>query len=77
MEGSVPRTKPAHTHDKALGQPETTMVGTRLCIPLPHTTLLRSIAVGGTEEPRKVGTQGYILDGISVTESMEEGWMDG
>ena len=38
------------------------------------TTLNRG---GGTEEPRKGAIQRYILEGISLTEGMEVGWMDG
>ena len=43
----LPKLKLPRTHDKVLGQPETAIVETRFCIPLPHTTLLLSIAVGG------------------------------
>ena len=72
LEGSVTRTKFARIHNKALGQPETTKVRTRSCVPLPRTTLLCSKGQR-TGKLRKVPIPKYILEMISLKEDVEEG----
>lgn len=75
MEGPALRAKFARTHDKALGQPVTTIVG-RISTHhyLHHSTTLNSHEE--TEELRKVPIRKYILEKISLRGGGKS-WMNG